>query len=294
MKSTKLFLFIILLLAAVSSFGQAGVGIGTTTPSGQLHIAGTNLLDTANGSIIMSRYWIDSTYTRASAIYHLYNTAVNKDQLVFGVSGDGGAYTSPLLNNNAKLVIRADGNVGIGPTIPGAKLEVAGGIKVADSINIGGQVRITSGSPAAGKVLTSDEGGVASWFSPSVAHYIGESYGGGIVYYITPDALHGLIAETQDQGFYTWYNALDLVSVSANHSLAGKNFADWRLPTKNELRLLFSQESAVGGFANGNDYYWSSSWTDDGNVWCLNFRYDNYQFVFFDNHPHYVRAVRAF
>lgn len=43
------------------------------------------------------------------------------------------------------------GNAGIGTTNPSAKLEVAG------------QVKITGGSPAAGKVLTSDAGGLATW-----------------------------------------------------------------------------------------------------------------------------------
>lgn len=49
------------------------------------------------------------------------------------------------------------GNVGIGATAPGAKLEVAG------------QVKITGGDPAAGKVLTSDATGLATWQSPSAA-----------------------------------------------------------------------------------------------------------------------------
>lgn len=48
-----------------------------------------------------------------------------------------------------------DGNVGIGTTSPGAKLEVNGPIKITD------------GSQGAGKVLTSDASGLASWQSPA-------------------------------------------------------------------------------------------------------------------------------
>jgi hypothetical protein len=44
-----------------------------------------------------------------------------------------------------------NGNVGVGTTGPAAKLDVAG------------QVKITGGSPAAGKVLTSDADGLATW-----------------------------------------------------------------------------------------------------------------------------------
>ena len=44
-------------------------------------------------------------------------------------------------------------NVGIGTTTPGARLEVAGTVK------------ITGGTPGAGKVLTSDASGLASWQS---------------------------------------------------------------------------------------------------------------------------------
>ena len=47
------------------------------------------------------------------------------------------------------------GNVGIGTTNPGAKLEVAG------------QLKVTGGTPGAGKVLVSDSAGLASWKTPS-------------------------------------------------------------------------------------------------------------------------------
>ncbi|HNW96538.1 MAG TPA: hypothetical protein PK547_00210 [Candidatus Paceibacterota bacterium] len=58
---------------------------------------------------------------------------------------------SPNSNANAVINLDSSGNVGIGTATPGAKLEVAG------------QVKITGGNPASGKVLTSDDSGLASW-----------------------------------------------------------------------------------------------------------------------------------
>lgn len=54
-------------------------------------------------------------------------------------------------NNANRVVIKTDGRVGIGTNIPGATLEVAGTVK------------FTGGAPGAGKVLTSDSVGLASW-----------------------------------------------------------------------------------------------------------------------------------
>ena len=65
-----------------------------------------------------------------------------------------GSLVYSLSGSTANLVLR-EGNVGIGTTNPGAKLEVAG------------QVKITGGSPGANKVLTSDASGLATWQAPS-------------------------------------------------------------------------------------------------------------------------------
>ncbi|MFB3390305.1 tail fiber domain-containing protein [Flavobacterium sp. LAR06] len=56
-----------------------------------------------------------------------------------------------------RMRIKSNGNVGIGTTTPSAKLDVAGTIK------------ISGGAPGAGKVLTSDATGLASWVAPAVA-----------------------------------------------------------------------------------------------------------------------------
>jgi len=59
-------------------------------------------------------------------------------------------------------------NVGIGTTTPGAKLEVAG------------RVKITGGTPGAGKVLTSDAVGLSTWTSPNLGTLTSITAGTGL------------------------------------------------------------------------------------------------------------------
>jgi len=87
-------------------------------------------------------------------------------------------------------------------------------------------------------------------------HFIGEKFGGGIVFYVTTDGLHGLIAETRDIPC-SWYEAQDFISDPSNHSAAGKLFTDWRLPTRYELLLMIVNIFKIGNFAE-NQIYWSS------------------------------------
>jgi hypothetical protein len=143
-----------------------------------------------------------------------------------------------------------------------------------------------------GQILTSTGSGTLTWTGGT--HTIGESYGGGKVFYVTTDGLHGLIAETQDQsGSCTWYNAQDIISTSSNHSIAGQLYTDWRLPTKYELNLLYLQKVAgtVGGFAN--NLYWSSSEYDYGYARFQNF-FNGGQDYGNKDYAGYVRAIRAF
>jgi hypothetical protein len=148
-----------------------------------------------------------------------------------------------------------------------------------------------------GQVLTTNGAGVPTWATPSGGgtHTIGESYGGGKVFYVTTDGLHGLIAETQDQSISCdRKDAQDVFSTSANHSAEGKLFTDWRLPTKNELNLLYSQKSLVGVFANS--VYWSS--TEDknntNNFWQQDFSTGSQLSTSSNGTNAYVRAIRSF
>ena len=64
----------------------------------------------------------------------------------------------------------------------------------------------------------------------------------------------------------------------------------WRLPTREELHLMWLNKDSIGGFAAA--YYWSSSEASNGNAWYQLF-YDGYHYDFSSkNNTHYVRAVR--
>ena len=153
-------------------------------------------------------------------------------------------------------------------------------------ITVDSKGRITTITTAAIAVSDGGTGGTA--------HTIGESYGGGKVFYVTTDGLHGLIAETQDQSSScTWYDAQDIISDPANHSDPGTLYIDWRLPTKFELNLLYYKKSVVGGFA-GDGFYWSSTeYYETRWSWVQLFN-GGFQSPTDANNTLYVRAVRAF
>ena len=311
MKQAKHLLFVFLLLASVSTYAQ-NVGIGTTTPPAKLAVLGS----LSNPSIPGA----GSTGTFRIGV--LPNEGIDFGKMGSPAfagwiqAGFNGTIADPL------SLQPSGGNVGIGTTNPGAKLEVAGGVKISDSINIGGQLRITNGSPGAGKVLTSDADGLASWLATTsgATHTIGESYGGGIVFYVYDNGQHGLIAATADQSAgIEWDNGSSILcnavrndgistgrintdSIIAtqgagNYAAAicaeylGGGFGDWFLPSKYELNLLYLQKTVVGGFSN--NVYWSSSEMDFSLVWTQSFN-AGFQNVLAKNFTSYVRAVRAF
>jgi hypothetical protein len=157
-------------------------------------------------------------------------------------------------------------------------------------------------------------------------HTIGESYGGGIVFYVYDGGQHGLIAATADQSTsIRWYggtntntrargdgigaglkntaiiianqgsvDGADFAATVCNEysvTVAGTTYGDWYLPSKYELNLLYLQKTVVGGFASA--YYWSST------EYAYNTAWDQYFGSGFQGHSgkgdiDHVRAVRAF
>ena len=201
----------------------------------------------------------------------------------------------------------------------------------ADLINTpapadGSETKVTAGT----NVTVTGAGTTASPYVVNTTDTlaIGDSYQGGIIFWLDATGQHGLIAATANQntGIH-WYNgtfrytgtngdglyagAMNTAMIIATQmadnqtgnfaakvcadysvTVGGVTYGDWYLPSKYELNLLFLQKTAVGGFG-ANNGYWSSSEYDNDNAWLQNF-YDGNQN---DNHKHdtyNVRAVRAF
>jgi hypothetical protein len=168
-------------------------------------------------------------------------------------------------------------------------------------------------------------------FALTYTHKIGETYGGGKVFYVYDGGLHGLIAALADQGTSSgtqWDNGdskltgttgdgvgagamnTTIITVTqmddtpsgnfaaklcANYSVTaadGVTYGDWYLPSKAELNLLYKQRNVVGGFSSSG--YWSATESDSYNAWRQTFNSNGYQYVTLKNAMLRVRAIRAF
>ena len=112
-------------------------------------------------------------------------------------------------------------------------------------------------------------------------------------YVIKTDGTKGVVVAMQDQGAANWSDAEAMVNDASKHDANGAKFNDWRLPTIDELKLVYLLKQSIGGFID--TIYWSSSWDAYGAVWNLQFGGngnlpDNESPINVFN----VRAVRAF
>jgi hypothetical protein len=156
---------------------------------------------------------------------------------------------------------------------------------------------------------------------------IGDTYQGGIIFYLDASGCHGLISAPTDQSTgIQWYNGSYTITTAfascvgcgdGNSSMIVYNqglgsyaaqlcydlnsggYTDWYLPSKYELNLMYENIGQgnslglgnVGGFASS--YYWSSTEFDNFIAWFQNFGNGN-QYNYGKYNTDYVRAVRAF
>ena len=149
---------------------------------------------------------------------------------------------------------------------------------------------------------------------------IGQSYGGGIIFYLDSTRQHGFIAAKQDQSTgIAWDKGNHFLIGATGKSLGtgkkntnkivnalgttgsyaallckkftGGGHTDWFLPSKAELNRMYNKRAVIPGLAATN--YWSSSEVDAENAWDQEFG-GGFQFSDFKGFTLRVRAIRAF
>jgi hypothetical protein len=232
------------------------------------------------------------------------NTAVGYNSLI---STTGSQNTAIGSTSNVAAAKSNSTAIGYGASVSDNNTIQLGNTSVTD-VKTSGKVTasqfVVSGGTAT-QVLMAN----GSYGTMPAAHYVGESYGGGIVFYVYDNGQHGLIAATSDQttgerwALYTSrvggaqvdgigagmantkliINSLEYNSQSAartcfnyyaTQNVGGVNiyYTDWYLPSKTELLLLYQQRSTVGGFVSGG-YYWTSQQVNDQDsyAWTMGF-----------------------
>ena len=320
----------------------------------------TNTTGSYNTAIGLEANVGTNNLTNATAIgYRAIATNSNSIQLgssgVTNVKTNGtltaGAVTYPNTHGSANQVLSTTGSgtlawttidagtlsgTTLKSTITGSSLTSVGtitsGVWSGTAVAVGkGGTGLTSVGTN-GQVLSSNGTSIV-WTTPSTGdtHFIGESYGGGIVFYVYDGGKHGLIAASSDQSTgIRWYGGGSFTNTRARAdgvgagfkntaiiianqgavdgnafaatvcneysvTVGGVTYGDWYLPSRHELNLLYIQKVAgtVGGFATNNVLYWSSTEENASYAGVQNFT-DGVQSIdgkFFTN---YVRPIRAF
>jgi len=159
---------------------------------------------------------------------------------------------------------------------------------------------------------------------------IGETWGGGKIFWLDESGQHGLVAAPSDQspagtpwnpgksittaassdGLYAGQPntaAIMAAQGAAQHYAAricndlvitagNAAYSDWYLPSRYELNLLFRQRSAVGGFNTTSGIYWSSTESASepaSMAWEQEFKLGG-QYEDDKDQPNQVRCIRKF
>ena len=118
-------------------------------------------------------------------------------------------------------------------------------------------------------------------------HIIGERFGGGIVFYVDSSGQHGLIADSSDQKDANWLDA-----ISECKELRDGGFTDWRLPSLEEIELLYTQKILFGRLSY-ESFHRTSSEKDADHAYVLAFMGDM-RLSYRKSLAVSVRAVRSF
>jgi hypothetical protein len=196
----------------------------------------------------------------------------------------------------------------------------------------GSETKVSAGL----NVTVTGTGTIASPYiiNASDNHYVGQLYGGGIVFWVDNTGQHGLIVSLVDVSTASaWSNIYDEIGPTAQSTWNGQAnstaiigqsghttsaallcdaytnanystgiYSDWYLPAIDQLSMIYNAryvlnkniESVSGAILLGNGTYWSSTEDFGYYVWSLSFKYSPYPYINDKATTFYARAVRAF
>ncbi len=239
----------------------------------------------------------------------------------------------PISNTNGLISIE----IGTGTIVSGdfATINWAGNIyfiKNEIDINGGSNYTITGTSQLLSVAYALHAKTAETIISDSTTHYVGELYGGGIIYYVYDNGQHGLIASLDDLdgGSGVAWSAIANVEIGITaqsmtngvsntaaivaqdatagyaatlcNNYTGGGQTDWYLPSNREFYLLANKDILINqildndGDATTNGFssrYWSSTEYSANFAWEYRFNNDHYDDKY-KNSTSRVRAIRAF
>jgi hypothetical protein len=290
MKLTKL--LILLFLLSLKGYSQQAV----LTSSGEKVIL--NFLSSLGGTI-------------TGTLGITGNTTISGTTTLTGINNTGTITNTGALTNTGKLIVGASSAVSAS-----AVLEASSTTQGFLPPRMSYYRRTQIASPIAGLTIWCSNCGASgemqvfngtSWTNMiggaaevAISYTIGQSALGGTIFYIDEAGEHGLIAATSNEDIdqIVWLDAKNACDVKDDGT-----YSDWRLPTKDELNLMYTNigngasgsNKGIGNF--GLDNYWSST---EGNlgygpgVWAQQIGTSGDITILYKVWSAKVRAIRSF
>lgn len=157
-------------------------------------------------------------------------------------------------------------------------------------------IYVTANGPLGNNALYFYDGSGWMLLASANAVQIGQHIGGGVVFYIEPSGLHGLISAELDQSVWSspWgspailvgpaaqghaigtgqQNSTAILAANSDPAIAARlcdtltlnGFNDWFLPSLNELDSMYVHRVEIGGFQDSG-WYWTSTEQDLEGAW---------------------------
>jgi len=187
------------------SFGETVIGMNNTsyTPSSTSTFSAVDRLFVVGNGVSSGSKSDASTTLKDGTLTVNGATTINNNATITG--------TLTLPSLTASTLIGTDGSKGVATGNLTGDITTSG---FTATLSNTGVISGTYGSSTAVPQITVDsKGRITTITTTTITHYIGESYGGGIVFYVYENGKHGLIAATSDQSTgIRWNGGSDIIT----------------------------------------------------------------------------------